>query len=121
MKKLLLFSLSLSILCFTAYAGYYLWKEDKAKAERIEKEDKAREEKRERLNKYYEFELKCALTIARDPKTNAEQALLKWDEIEEIKKHMLQDGYDRAEIAEIDHKAYREASILVKNRSTLKK
>lgn len=109
MKKLLLLSLSLSILCFTAYAGYYVWKKDKARTERIEKKNKAKAERRERLNKYYELELEVAYTIALNPKTNVEQALLKWDEIEEIKKHMLQDGYDRAEIEQINREAYREA------------
>ena len=36
MNKLLSLSLSISIMFFTSYAGYYIWKEDKAKTEKEE-------------------------------------------------------------------------------------
>ena len=121
MKKLLLFSLSLSILCFTAYAGYYVWKKDKAKAERIEKKEKAREEKRERLNKYYELELKYALITTLNPKTNPEYASLTWDKIDEIKKQMFQDGYDWAEIDDLYIQAINKATEYVEKYCTSKK
>ena len=99
MKKLLLLSLSLSVLCFTAYAGYYLWKQEKAKSEKIE-----------RLNSYYYKEFKYAYTDMLSPGSPKELISYELERIEETEKHMLQDGYDRAEIDNLRTNAYEEAS-----------
>ena len=93
----------------TSYVGYYIWKKEKSKAERIEKKEKAKLDKRQRLNKYYAYEFKYAIIDALNPKSNTEIALLKWDEVGELKKFMLQDGYDRAEIDDLYINAFGEA------------
>ncbi len=83
--------------------------ERKIQSRKNREERKAKLDKRQRLNKYYAYEFKYAIIDALNPKSNTEIALLKWDEVGELKKFMLQDGYDRAEIDDLYINAFGEA------------
>jgi hypothetical protein len=100
-KSFFLFSLSVTLL-FACCAGvYYIWQSEQEKT--------LQRERRKQLDKAYEKELwhrNCdLLDLSKD------SAIVSWvlEEIEKAKLDMRKDGYDFAEIQEIENKAYQRA------------
>lgn len=109
-KEFFLFSLTSIMLLAAGTTSLYLWKNEKSKQEQRIKN----EEKRKKLTKDYKWDLYFYWSIILDEKRSDEAVTIAFEEIDEIKNNMLTDGYDRAEISELELAGYRKANLYVK-------
>jgi hypothetical protein len=103
MRQFFLFSISIAILSICGLTGFLVWKSDQSEKEKMI----TFKEKRNHLDDYYSIEFRAAYSFALDATKPAHYETWGYKWIEETEANMLKDGYDRAEINDMELRARR--------------